>query len=326
MKLSIVIPAAGEGQRLRPHTRFKPKVMLEVAGKPIIAHIIERIMPLEPEKVCVIIPPQDKTISSYLKLNYNLPLEFIVQDEPKGLGHAVLCAERVVKDGPVLILLGDTIVDLDFSALFKAGSVIGVKMVADPRRFGVVVLQNGLIKKVVEKPSVPISNLAIVGVYYFPEAGPLYRALNRLVIENRLVGREYLFTDALQILIDEGMEIRTVDVEVWLDCGTPQALLETNRILLDRQVNCRPIPGSVIVPPVFVADDAVIESSVIGPYVNISSGAVVKESVISDSLICQGAGVRRSVLWWSIIGERAEVEGVAEPVNVGPETKLVRGN
>ncbi len=326
MKLNVLIPAAGEGQRLRPHTIGKPKVMLEVAGKPIIAHIIESIIKLNPEKVCVVVPPGDKTINRYLELNYDLPFETVVQEEPKGLGHALLCAEGVVKEGPVLILLGDTIVELDFTTLFNSGPAIGVKVVDDPRRFGVVLLENGMIKNVVEKPSTPISNLAIVGVYYFPAAEPLYRALNRLVIENRLVGREYLFTDALQILVDEGMEIRTVDVSVWLDCGTPEALLETNRVLLNRQVNCPQITGSVVIPPVLIADDAVVENSVIGPYVSVSSRAVVQESVISDSLVYQGAEVRRSVLWRSIIGEKARVEGVSKPVNVGPEAEINRSD
>ncbi|MGQ9708566.1 MAG: sugar phosphate nucleotidyltransferase, partial [bacterium] len=253
------------------------------------------------------------------------PLQFVIQQEPMGLGHAILCAESVVEGLPVLILLGDTIVDFDFFAMLKADSVIGVKAVADPRRFGVVILKDGVIQRIVEKPVNPISNLAIVGVYYFKNSVALYRALNQLVNENRHVGKEYQFTDAMQILVDQGVEIRTIDIDVWLDCGTPQALLETNRILLDRQGNCRTFTDSIIVPPVFIADDAVIEHSVIGPYVSLSSKAKVVESIIWNALVYQGAHIHRSILVNSIIGEGSSVKCVCEPVNLGPNSSMENG-
>jgi glucose-1-phosphate thymidylyltransferase len=340
LSLVVVIPAAGEGKRLKPHTQIKPKVMLEVAGKPIIGHIVDRIAQLNPDKVCVVVPPNDTTISDYIKANYNLCLQFIVQKKPMGLGHAILCAEEAVGNEPVLILLGDTIVDFDSSALLKEESVIGVKNVSDPRRFGVVLLKDGVIKKVIEKPSEPVSNLAIVGVYYFKNSFALYQALNRLIEENRIVGKEYQFTDALQILADQGVGIRTVDIDVWLDCGTPQALLETNRLLLARK-DKQPLSDSgskfclqqvvertkdsVIIPPVFIADDALIERSVIGPFVSVSARANVVESVIQDALIFQGAVVHRSVLNSSIVGEGAEVKGVSESVNLGPNSRMEKG-
>ncbi|MEO0068367.1 MAG: sugar phosphate nucleotidyltransferase [candidate division WOR-3 bacterium] len=329
MSLCVVIPAAGEGQRLRPHTLARPKVMLEVAGKPIIGHILDRVSELNPDKVCVIIPPRDRTIKNYLTGNYPLPLEFVVQNEPKGLGHAVLCAQEAVADLPVLILLGDTIADCDLKQFLKNKSIIAVKEVSDPRRFGVVLLENGVIKRVIEKPKEPVSNLAIVGVYYFQESKVLYRALNRLVLENRIVNNEYQFTDALQILADGGIEIRTMAIDVWLDCGTPEAILETNRVLLrmteDRGLNTgASVPSlqrSVLIPPVHIADDAVIERSVVGPFVSVSSGARIFESVIRDALIYQGAQIECSFLEHSIVGENAQVKGRAGQVNVGPGMK-----
>lgn len=322
MSLCVVIPAAGEGQRLRPHTLVKPKVMLEVAGKPIIGHILDRISELKPDKVCVIVPPNDTTIESYLTANYQVHLEFIVQEEPKGLGHAVLCAQEVVAGSPVLIFLGDTIVDCNLRMMLNSKSIIAVKEVADPRRFGVVLLKNGVIEKVIEKPKEPISNLAIVGVYYFEESRVLYKALNRLVAETRIVGNEYQFTDALQILADEGMAIRTVAIDVWLDCGTPEAILETNRILLRKHTQMQKFKDAVLVPPVHVANDAVIERSVVGPFVSVSSGARISESVIRDALIYQGAQVECSLLEHSIVGENARVKGRAGQVNLGPGMRV----
>jgi glucose-1-phosphate thymidylyltransferase len=273
----------------------------------------------------VVIPPADDSIRSYLLANYRLPFQFVVQPEPKGLGHAVWCVREQTGDMPLLILLGDTIADFDFSRLPAEKNVIGVKEVADPSRFGVVILENGIIKKVIEKPKEPVSRLAIVGVYYFETPVLLYQALNRLVEERRLVGREYQFTDALQLLADEGVEIRTVEIDVWLDCGTPVALLETNRLLLKSATIELKLPGSRVIPPVHIGEDVLIERSEIGPYVSVSAGARITDSVISDSIIYQGAKVERSVLQGAIVGENAEVIGVQGPLNLGPGMKLVRG-
>lgn len=325
MSLGVIIPAAGEGQRLRPHTLAKPKVMLEVAGKPIISHIVERVQVLEPDRVWVVVPPNDDTITSYLRENYRLRFEFVVQPEPRGLGHAVWCAQAGDAGLPLLILLGDTIVDFDFKQMYQSDNGIGVKEVADPSRFGVVLVENGVVKRVIEKPQEPVSRLAIVGVYYFRNPTLLYRALNRLIEENRMVKGEYQFTDALQMLADLGEGIKTFDIDIWLDCGTPQALLETNRVLLTRQERAGGWGTGQIIPPVYIAPDAQIEHSQIGPYVSVSSGARIIGSVISDSLIYKGARVEGSNLTNSIVGENAWVIGTYGPVNLGPGMRLARG-
>ncbi len=326
MRLGVIIPAAGEGQRLRPHTLRKPKVMLEVAGKPIVGHIMDRICRLNPDRVWVVVPPADETIAGYLRKNYRMNFEFAVQPEPRGLGHAVWCARAESAGLPLLILLGDTIVDFDFQLMFQAEISIGVKDVPDPSRFGVVLLENGVVSRVIEKPSEPVSRLAIVGVYYFQEPELLYQSLEWLITENRTVRGEYQFTDALQFLADQGVRITTVDVGVWLDCGTPDALLETNRLLLDRQKDLLPELNSVrIVPPVCIASDARIERSEVGPYVSVSAGAQISGSVVKDSLIYQGAKVEDCRLSGAIVGEDAEVSKVEGSVNVGPGVRLARG-
>lgn len=326
MGLGVLIPAAGEGQRLRPHTLRKPKVMLEVAGKPIIGHILDRICQLNPDRIWVVVPPGDEWISSYLQAHYRMNFEFVVQPEPRGLGHAVWCAGADRARLPLLILLGDTLVDFDFHRLFQSEISIGVREVLDPSRFGVVLLENGLVTRVIEKPKEPVSRLAIVGVYYFREPKLLYQALERLIAENRLVKGEYQFTDALQMLADQGVGIRPVDVDVWLDCGTPAALLETNRLLLERQKAVMPKLNTVrIVPPVHIAPNARIEHSEIGPYVSVSAGVQIFGSVVKDSLIYQGARVENSRITGAIVGENAQISGVEGSVNVGPEVRLTRG-
>lgn len=325
MNLGVIIPAAGEGQRLRPHTLRRPKVMLEVAGKPIIGHILDRISRLNPARVWVVVPPADETIASYLMANYRMSFDFVVQPEPRGLGHAVWCARADAAGLPLLIMLGDTIVDFDFRSLFQADISIGVKEVPDPSRFGVVLLENGVVSRVIEKPKEPVSRLAIVGVYYFREPQLVYRSLEQLIAENRLVRGEYQFTDALQLLVNQGAGIRTVDVNVWLDCGTPEALLETNRLLLERQEIALPEWNAVrIVPPVYIAPDTKIESSEIGPYVSVSAGVQISGSVVKDSLIYQRAKVVDCRLSGSIVGEDAEVRGVGGAINVGPGVRLAR--
>ncbi len=323
MKLGVIVPAAGEGQRLRPHTLRRPKVMLEVGGKPIIGHIFESLMELQPERVCVVVPPHDHTIENYLRSNFALDIRFAIQPEPLGLADAVLKARSEVDDLPLLIILGDTIVETDFNQLVTGDCVIGVKEVSDPRRFGVVILENGLVRKVIEKPQTPISNLAIVGVYYFADAHALFEAVDLLVREGKKVKGEFQFTDALQFLADNGLAIKTLHIEHWLDCGTPEALIATNRFLLEKTggsnpQGCGQVLASFVIPPVWVARDAVVERSVIGPFVSVSAGARIIDSVVNNALIYEGAMVDHAVICSGIVGEQAQVRGQASLINVGP--------
>lgn len=325
MRFGVIVPAAGEGQRLRPHTLRSPKVMLEVAGKPIIGHIFDRLVALAPERVCVVVPPGEQRIERYLRENFpSLSMSFVVQPEPRGLGDAVRWARPVLEGLPVLIVLGDTIIDTDYRALFQGEAAIGVKPVADPRRFGVVFLENGMVRKIVEKPAQPVSNLAIVGIYYFSDSHRMFQAMESVIQSGRMVRGEYQFTDALQILADSGIGIRAVTVEGWLDCGTPEALLETNRLLLakykDGAPGCTPpVAGGFIIPPVWVAPDAVIERSVLGPYVAVSARARITECVLSNALVYRGAVVERAVITSGIVGEGARVRGGAGFLNIGPD-------
>jgi glucose-1-phosphate thymidylyltransferase len=256
---------------------------------------------------------------------YQLKLRFVVQEEPKGLGHAVAQARDCVQDQPVLVLLGDTIVDMDLTQIVGAESVLAVRVVENPRRFGVVETKDGFVSHVVEKPIQPKSNLAIVGVYYFEQGRPLFAALDELIRRDRRTRGEYQLTDALQLMVQNGMRIRPFTVEHWLDCGTPEALLETNRYLLQKHHHALERPGVVLIPPVYVEDSAIVEHSVIGPNASIGAQAQIRNSVIRDSIVNQGAEVEQAVLEHSILGCTAKYHGRALHLNLGDSSEMKSG-
>ena len=322
--LRVIIPAAGGGTRLRPHTHTTPKVLLHVAGKPILGHIIDLITPVNPAEVVVVVGSQGERIEQYLRGAYSLNFRFVVQDEPKGLGHAVMQA-RTAAGQPTLILLGDTILDLDLTRLEWDNGLIGVRTVENPRRFGVVELKDGIVTKFVEKPIQPRSNLAIVGVYYFPDSAPLFAALDELVRRDKRTRGEYQLTDALQLMVQQGQQLRTFNVENWLDCGTPDALLATNSYLLRTRHHAQERPGVVLVPPVHIEDSAVIENSIIGPNVSIGARAEIRRAIIRDSIVNQGAHVEDAILEHSILGEAAKLRDQALHLNLGDSSEFLSG-
>lgn len=323
----VIVPAAGEGRRLKPHTHTQPKVLLQVAGKPIIGHIMDRLKDAGPEEVFVIVGREGDLIRDYLTKNYSLALRFIEQEDPKGLGDAVFRAHKFFSktNEPVMILLGDTILDLDLKNLLGEDNLIGVKPVPNPQRFGVVELRNGHIARITEKPLEPKSNLAVVGIYYFNESKPLFTALDKIITENRKTRGEYQLSDALELLIEDGVPIKAYPVEYWLDCGTPEALIQTNRYLLQNNHYFSPREKCVILPPVYIEDSAVIENSVIGPFVSISEETEIKNSIIRDSIINRNGYIENALLESSILGENAIVRERALRLNLGSFSEMETG-
>jgi glucose-1-phosphate thymidylyltransferase len=325
VQFKAVIPAAGEGRRLKPHTHTTPKILLEVAGKPIIGHIMDRLLLARPDEVIVVVGAQGDQVRHYLTSEYRCPFRFVQQTNPKGLGDAVYRAKDVFTGEPILILLGDTIVDLDMSKMVGRDNVIGVQEVADPRRFGVVELKNGYVSRFVEKPDRPRSNLAIVGVYFFRDSGRLFSALDRLIARGRTTKGEFQLTDALQLMVGDGTKIRTRTIKHWLDCGTRETMLATNRHLLAREGYCKPRPGSVVIPPVFIHDRAKIESSIIGPNVSVGADADIHGSIIWDSIINRHVVVKHTLLEGSILGENSVVRESPRKLNLGGFSELEMG-
>src|SRR5690606_24363526 len=302
--MRAIIPVAGIGTRLKPHTYSTPKVLLNVGGKPIIAHILDKLLEEGINNSTFLFGHLDDMIKDYIKKEYpQMKSDFIEQESMEGLGHAIYTAIPTFDDEEIFIILGDTIFDVDLKGVFKDKiSSLGVKEVEDPRRFGVAVLKNGFIEKLVEKPQTPVSNLALVGLYYVSNKQVLINSLNELVEKDIRTKGELQLTDALQIMIDKGEKITTFPVEGWYDCGKPETLLSTNQYLLSRKSYYGKLNNVVINEPVFIADDADVENSVIGPYTTIASGCKIKECIVKNSIIDSNAQVEKAMLDNSIIG------------------------
>jgi len=326
--MKAIIPVAGIGTRLRPHTHTIPKALVPVAGKPILGHILDEIEGLDIDEVVLVTGYMGKRVEEYIETAYSsLSACYVRQDKRRGLGHAIALTRECVEEGPVLIILGDTIVTADFTSLVGGErTLIGVKEVENPSLFGVVEVEDGRVRSVVEKPDRPPSNLAIVGLYYVRESRELYDALQRIIEDEITTKGEYQLTDALKLMLERGAEMGTFPVDGWYDCGRPETLLETNRFLLERSGgNGDGIEGSIVVPPVAIDPTATIERSVVGPYVSVAGGARISDSVVKDSILNVNATVERSLLDRSLIGEGAVVKGRFQRLNVGDSSEIEIG-
>ena len=321
--MRAIIPVAGVGSRLRPHTYTIPKVLLNVAGKPIIGHILDKLIESGFTSATIIVGYLGDLVKDYVRKNYTIEVDFVEQEERHGLGHAIYLSRHTISREPVLIILGDTIFDVDLVSMCKSEtSSIGVKEVDDPRRFGVAELQNGFIKNLVEKPDEPKSNLALIGLYYIKNPELMLDCLREIISNNQRTKGEFQLTDGLQLMITRGEKISVFKIDGWFDCGSPETLLSTNKHLLNQINQNEKIDGVVIVPPVFIASDAKISNSVIGPNTTIASGAIVNESIIKNSIVSEKAKVSNAMLEDSIIGTNAIISGGYKRINIGDSSEL----
>ncbi len=324
--MRAVIPVAGVGTRLRPFTYSLPKVLLNVAGKPILGHILDTLLEQNITKATIITGYMGELVKDFVAKKYSsMEFSFVEQHERLGLGHAIWTGRNTYqKDEPLFIILGDTIFDVDLGNIKNSNfSSIGVKEVEDPRRFGVVLNdENGKIIKLIEKPETLVSNLAIVGLYYIKNSTLLSNCLQELIDKDIRTRGEYQLTDALQLMLENGEEFDTFPVEGWYDCGKPETLLSTNRFLLDKKPQYEDTEDTIIIPPVYISKDAIVKRSVIGPYTSIADGAEVKDSVIRNSIISYNSCVYSSLLDESIIGNDADVKGHFHKLNVGDSSSI----
>lgn len=327
--MKVIVPVAGKGTRLRPHTHTKPKSLVRVAGKPILGHLIDRLRPLPMDELILIIDPdeaKETSIRQFLDTTAPAPVRYVRQTELKGPAHAIFLAREYI-DQDVLIVFNDTLFDADLGQIerHRGDGLIWVREVEDPRRFGLVELQANRIVRLVEKPEVPPSNLAMIGMYYLKDGPGLMARIARVMQEGHTVKGEFYLPDPLQLMIDEGYRLEAAPVQGWYDCGTIEALLDTNRVLLaNGHQRLAATDDSVIIPPVCIEDGAHIRRSVIGPYVSIAAGATVEQSIIHDSIINEGATVQEALLQRSLIGEHALVKGGYKRLNVG-DSSAVQG-
>ncbi len=321
--MKAIIPVAGQGTRLRPHTHTTPKVLLQVAGKPIVGHILDQLVALGVTELVVVVGYRGDMIQDYITRSYNFKTSFVEQPELLGLGHAISLTQKVVEKGPGLIILGDTVFKADLRpVLGSEHALLGVKPVEDPRRFGIAEMDGNRISRLIEKPDRPTSNLAIVGIYYLPEMETLYKSLNEIIRSGKRTKGEFQLTDALQDLLNQGQEMRPLPVDGWLDCGKPETLLDTNRQLLTTGSHHRELEGSIIIDPVYIADSATVTCSIVGPFVSIGENSRIERSMLKDTIVNQGAVVNGAVLEKSIIGENATVMGKMTRLNVGDSSEI----
>jgi glucose-1-phosphate thymidylyltransferase len=321
--MNVILPVAGLGTRLRPHTWSRPKPLVSLAGKAVLDHVLDRLVPLNIDRVVFVTGYLGDQIEEYVREHYSFDSVFVEQAEPKGQSHAIIEARGHIT-GPTVVLFPDMVFEADMENLHASTNdgAIFVKEVDDPSRFGVVVVEDERISRLVEKPDEPVSNLAVMGVYYFSEITDLFSAIDRQLKENIQTKGEYFIADAIQLMINEGADFSAPVASVWEDCGTRDALLDTNRFLLKGIEQVAPADGSVFIPPVYVDPSAKVMNSIIGPYASVGANAVVDGAIIRDSIVDDGACVTSAILERSMIGRNAILSGDVTRVNIGDTSEV----
>ncbi len=321
--MKLVLPMAGFGTRMRPHTWSRPKPLLPLAGKPMLDHILDRFEEVRIEEYIMITGYLGNQIETYVRSHYDLPAQFVSQDEMLGQAHALWLAREHLK-GPLFMTFIDTLFDgADFSGLDAEGldGLIFTKEVEDPRRFGVVEMdERGRATRLIEKPATKENKEVLIGLYYFRDGAWLARACEELMERRIQTKGEYYIADAITLMIEQGANFRVRSVEVWQDTGKPETTFETHRYLLEQgHDNSAEVahPGVTVLPPVYVHPEARVERSVLGPYVSVHKGAEVYDSVLRDTIVDENTVVEAVLLEDSILGRDVRVEGAFASLNLG---------
>jgi glucose-1-phosphate thymidylyltransferase len=325
--MKVVIPMAGYGTRMRPHTYSRPKPLISVAGYPMLRHLIDTLEGIEIDEYIFIVGYLGDQIEAWINENYDFKATFVVQEELIGQAHAIYLAREYL-DGPCIVLFSDTLFEADVKSINEtdADGLVFVQEVKDPRRFGVVKLDDaGHITQFIEKPDSMELRDAVIGLYYVKDSKWMIRAIETQMARNAMTKGEFYLADAFQIMIDEGADFRVEEVDVWLDTGKPETVLQTNRWLLDHGHDNTPevtLEGATVVPPVYIHPEANIKHAVIGPYASVGKGCQVENSIIINSIIDNGAVVKNVMLEESLIGRDAHVEGRYAALNVGDSSSV----
>ncbi len=332
-KFKVVIPMAGYGKRLRPHTWSRPKQLLTLAGKTVIEHVLDTFSSLSEdikiEYVFIVGYLGDK-IKAYMADEHpDITVHFVVQEEMRGQSHAIYLARDYI-NGPMIMVFADTLIETDLGFLDeeKLDIVAWVKPVPDPRRFGVAeVGKENLVTRLIEKPKAMDNNLALVGFYYFKQGQDLIHAIEKQIEQQVQLKGEFFLADAINIMLEGGKsKMRTEKVQVWLDAGTFDAMLSTNRYLLehghDNSEKAAQRIGVHVIPPVFIHPEAEVESSVIGPHTTVEAGCKILGSVIQNSIVEKESRVEDVLLTDSLIGQNTSIKGGSTSINVGDNTEI----
>jgi glucose-1-phosphate thymidylyltransferase len=330
--MKVVIPMAGYGTRLRPHTWSRPKPLLRLADKLVIDHILDTFITIPDvlaKEFIFIVGYLGEKIESYMQTAHpDLHVTFVQQPEMRGQSHAISLAKDVL-DGPMLVIYSDTLIETDFSFLSTetAEAITWVKAVPDPRRFGVASLgSDGWVTHLVEKPPDVDNNLALVGCYYFNSSADLLHAIDEQMQRNIALKGEFFLADAVNIMLEHGLKMRVHHVDIWLDAGTPDDVLKTNRYLLDHghanTVDANGHKNSVFLPPVFIHPTASVENSVIGPHTVVGANCKLDHCIIRDSIIDDSTEMSNAIIDHSLIGREVKIHGHPGILNVGDQNEL----
>lgn len=330
--MKAIIPVAGAGTKLRPHTYTQPKALIPLAGKTVLSIIIDQLNGAGITEFIFIVGYLGEKIQDYVKAQYpSITAHFIYQNDRQGIGHAVRLTRNIVNSDEVFIVLGDTICDYNVQDVMdSATSMLGVKKVDDPRNFGVAELnEENEIVHVVEKPQIPKSNLALVGIYKIKESDLLFQCLEANIKGGIKTHGEYSITDALDCMIKKGAAFKTFKVDSWFDCGRRETLLESNATLLKkfgaRAEQCPEYENTVLIQPVSIGKGCSVKNSIIGPNVTIGDHTQIDYSIIKSSIIGAYSNLFDIVLDFSLIGSDTTIRGETRTLNIGDNTDIDLG-
>lgn len=337
--MKIIVPMAGRGSRLRPHSLTVPKPLIPVAGQPIVHRLVKDIAAIvgeQIEEVAFVLGDEaffgDEVVASLKTLAEDLGAKASIyrQDQPLGTGHAIMCAKESLS-GPTVIAYADTLIQADFKLDPTADAVIWVKQVDRPEAFGVVQLnERDEIVELVEKPKEFVSDKAVIGIYYFKEGNDLKAELQNVLDKNIINGGEYQINDGIKGMMSKGKVFKTGAVDQWMDCGNKKVTVETNQQVLINEQNkgINTIASSVklenghIIEPCFIGEGVVISNSIVGPYASIGKNTVVSNSLISNSIVQHNTKLNNVILKDSMIGSEVEYNGLAQDLSIGDYTQV----
>lgn len=330
--MKAIIPVAGAGTKLRPHTYTQPKALIPMAGKTVLSIIVDGLIEAGIEEYVFIVGYLGEKIQDYVKAHYpTIQAHFVYQSDRQGIGHALKLTREIVGEDEIFIVLGDTICEYNIREVIESPtSMLGVKKVDDPREFGVAEMDgDGRVTHVVEKPHIPKSNMALVGIYKIKETEMMFQCLESNILQGLRTHGEYSITDALDCMIKKGAEVKPFKVESWFDCGKKETLLESNATLLKKfgdKVFCHETyENTVLIQPISIGANCDIKNSIIGPNVTIGENTIVEQSIIKESIIGAYSNLFDIVLDCSLIGSDTSIRGETRSLNIGDNTNIDLG-
>ena len=328
--MKVIIPVAGAGVELRPHSYTQPKALIPLAGNTVLGIIIDQLKEKGVNEFIFIVGYLGEKICNYVNEKYpDIIAHFINQENRKGVGHAISLAKEIVNGDEVFITLGDTICEYDIDAVLQSShSMIGVRKTDNPSDFGVVEIQGDAIESVIEKPQIPKSNMAMVGIYRIKESDLLFKCLEKNINEGVVSRGQITITDAIHCMIEEGVKFEPFKVDNWFDAGNKESLLSSNAILIKKyglNVNAKDYDDSVIIEPVSISSGCIIKNSIVGPNVTLGENTRIERSIVSNSIIGAFTNLSDIVLTDSLIGGDTLLKGKKRILNVGENTTIDLG-